>query len=322
MHKGKITRLGRIMAGSHAISAHHEAGQALCVAYYPPDRHLSQVIVGYCQKVALATGSTLFVIDRAVNAVAMACAFHAQDLGLLCMLDDNEHDGLESFEATEVGTRDDGTKVYSGPWNVSRPDDPRHFVIVEPAEGKTLVYWGTPKVQDALETTDGPRVYRERNEMPENRFKRMIDHGARDTNYGRKTIVGPDRHQQRARAKLDQSLEATRKRVDKKAEAVKAHQATVAESASKGHGTRLEPRQQALGGGTATQGCPAPTRATDRTRLTLGAAKGAGGSRLPQADAHDVAYASIGKRADGLHGCAVWAPAGQGESRWYRTPPL
>ena len=100
MHKGKITMLGRIMAGSQAVIAHNEAGQALFVAYYPPDMHLSQVIVAYCQQVAMATGSALFVIDRAVNAVAMARAFDAQGLGLLCMLDDNEHHGLESFEAT------------------------------------------------------------------------------------------------------------------------------------------------------------------------------------------------------------------------------
>jgi len=37
MHKGKITMLGRIMAGSQAVIAHDEAGQALFVAYYPPD---------------------------------------------------------------------------------------------------------------------------------------------------------------------------------------------------------------------------------------------------------------------------------------------
>ena len=92
----------------------------------------------------------------------------------------------------------DGTKVYSGPWKIPRPEDPRHFVIVEPAEGKTLVYWGTPKVKDTLEATAWPRVYRERNERQENSFKRMIDHGALNTNYGRKKIVGPDRHQQRA----------------------------------------------------------------------------------------------------------------------------
>ena len=120
MHKGKITMLGRIMAGSQAVIAHHEAGHALFVAYYPPDVHLSQVIVEYCQKVAMATGTSLVVIDRAVKAVAMAVAFDDHDLGLLCMLDDNEHHGLESFEATPVGTLDDGTAVYSGAWKVPR----------------------------------------------------------------------------------------------------------------------------------------------------------------------------------------------------------
>ena len=33
MHKGKITMLGRIMAGSQAVIAHNEAGQALLVVY-------------------------------------------------------------------------------------------------------------------------------------------------------------------------------------------------------------------------------------------------------------------------------------------------
>jgi hypothetical protein len=162
------------------------------------------------------------------------------------MLDDNEHAGLDSFTATEVGTLADGSKIYNGPWQAPRPEDPRHFVIVEPAEGKTLVYWGTPKVTEALETTEWPRVYRERNERQENSFKRMIDHGALNTNYGRKKIVGPDRHQQRAREKLEQSLEAAQKRVNKKAENLKTHQGQVAESASKGHGKRLEQRQRAL----------------------------------------------------------------------------
>jgi hypothetical protein len=246
MHKGKITMLGRIMAGSQAVIAHSEAGQALFVAYYPPDLHLSQVIVEYCQKVALATGSALFVIDRAVNSVALACAFTEQGFGLLCMLDDNEHHGLESFAATEVGTLEDGTKVYSGAWKVPRPEDPRHFVIVVPAAGKPLVYWGTPKVKEALETTDWPRVYRERNELQESSFKRMIDHGALDTNYGRKRIVGPDRHQQRERETLNKSIEGAQKRVEKKAAALQAQQDKVAESASKGHRKRLEQRQRAL----------------------------------------------------------------------------
>jgi hypothetical protein len=245
MHKGKITMLGRIMAGSQAVIAHDETGQALFVAYYPPDIHLSQVIVAYCQKVGAATGSALFVIDRAVNAVAIARAFHDQGLGLLCMLDDNEYQGLDSFEATQVDTLADGTRVYSGPWKVSRPDDPRRFVMVESPEGKTLVYWATPQVEAVLEVTEWPRVYRARNEMQEHSFKRMIDHGALDINYGRKRIVGPDRHQQRARAKLEQALEASQKRVDKKTEALKAKQAQVAESELKGHGTRLAQRQHA-----------------------------------------------------------------------------
>jgi hypothetical protein len=52
MHKGTITRLGRIMAGSHAVMAHNEAGHALCVASYPPELPLSQVLVASCHKVA------------------------------------------------------------------------------------------------------------------------------------------------------------------------------------------------------------------------------------------------------------------------------
>jgi hypothetical protein len=119
-------------------------------------------------------------------------------------------------------------------------------VIVAPAEGKTLVYWGTPQVQKALEPTAWPRVYRKRNEMQELSFKRMNDHGALKTNYGRKTMLGPDRHQQRKREKLEQSLEVTQQRVDKKTAALKAQQEKVAESESKGHGTRLDQRQHAL----------------------------------------------------------------------------
>jgi hypothetical protein len=248
MHKGKITMLGRIMAGSQAIITHDEGGQALFVAYYPPDIPLSQVIVTYCQQVAAATGSALFVIDRAVNSLAMACAFDDQDLGLLCMLDDNEHRGLESFEATQVNTLEDGTRVYSGPWKEPRLDDPRHFVVVERDEGKPLVYWATPKVAAVLEPTEWPRVYRARSERQENSFKRMIDHGALNTNYGRKKIVGADRHQQRAREKLEQSLASAQKRVDKKTEALKGTQAQLVESELKGHHPWLAQRQRALVG--------------------------------------------------------------------------
>lgn len=246
MHKGKITMLGRIMAGSQAVIAHDEAGQAVFVVYYPPDIHLSQVILAYCEQVAKATGSAVFVIDRAVNSVALAQAFDHHDLGLLCMLDDNEHAGLGSFEATEVETLDDGTKVYSGRWKESRQNDPRHFVIVDPPEDKTLVYWGTPKIEEALEKSEWPRVYRERNEIQELSFKGMIDHGGLDINHGRKTILGPDRHHQRKQDQLEASLQIAQKRVDKKAEAVSIQQDKVAESEAKGHGTRLEQRQHKL----------------------------------------------------------------------------
>src|SRR5712691_9915834 len=246
MHKGKITMRGRIMAGSQAVIAHDETGQAVFVAYYPPDMHLSQVIVAYCQKVAEASGSVVFVIDRAVNSVALARAFDERGLGLLCMLDDNEHAGLGSFEATVVDTWDDGTRVYSGPWKECRKDDPRHFAIVESAADKTLVYWGTPQVEEAFEASQWPRVYRERNEIQELSFKGMIDHGGLDINFGRKTILGPDRHHQRKQEQLAQSLETAHTRVDKKAEAVTAQQAKVAESEAKGHGTRLAQRQRTL----------------------------------------------------------------------------
>ncbi len=246
MHKGKITMRGRIMAGSQAVMAHNEAGQAVFVEYHPPDRHLSRVIETYCQQVVAATGSTLFIIDRAINSLAMACAFTGQDWGLLCMLDDNEHQGLESFEATLEGTLGDGSQVYSGRWKEPKNDDPRHFAIVEPKEGKTLVYWGTPALKAALEVLEWPRVYRDRTEIQENSFKRMIDHGALDINYGRKKIVGPDRHQQRKRDELEASLDKAQQRVTKKVEALDEQQAKVEESKSKGHGKRLEQRQQAF----------------------------------------------------------------------------
>ena len=49
MHQGKITLLGRIMAGSQAVIAHDETGQAVFAAYYTPDCYLSQVILAFCQ---------------------------------------------------------------------------------------------------------------------------------------------------------------------------------------------------------------------------------------------------------------------------------
>jgi hypothetical protein len=244
MPKGKSTMRGRLMAGSPAVIAHNEAGQALFVADYPPAIHVSQVGVDYGHKVVEATGSSRFVIDRAVNAVAMACAFDTQGWGRLWMLDDNEHDGLDSCDAPLVGTLEDGTRVYSGPWKVPRQEAPSHFVIVEPAAGTPLVYGGTPKVRDTLAVREWPQGYQERSERQEHSFQRMLDHGALKTNYGRKKLVGPDRHPQRQKEQLDQALEAAKQRVDKKAEALTGQQAQVAESAAKGHGKRLEQRQR------------------------------------------------------------------------------
>jgi hypothetical protein len=91
-----------------------------------------------------------------------------------------------------------------------------------------------------------PQLYRERTERQENSFKRMIDHGALETNYGRKKIVGPDRHQQRKREDVAASLETAQQRVANKVEALQQQQAKVAKSKAQGHGKRLEQRQQAL----------------------------------------------------------------------------
>ena len=245
MHKGKITMRGRVMAGSQAVISHDEKGQAVYVAYYPPDVHMAQVILAYCEQVALATGSDLFVIDRAVNSKAMTQAFDEAGLGLLCMLDDNEPHGLESFEATHVKTLDDGTRLYEGPWKVARDDDNRHFVIAEPQESKILVYWGSAKVKAELAAVAWPEVYRARTELQENAFKRMIEHGALDINVGRKTILGPDRHQQRAEGKVRDSLEAAQCRVSNRRRELEVKREQVSQSQTRGHGKRLEQRQRA-----------------------------------------------------------------------------
>src|SRR5688572_33326004 len=86
--------------------------------------HPSRVIETYCHQVVIATGSILLVMDRAVNSLAMAKAFTHHDWGWLCMLDDTEHQGLDSFEATLAGTLDDGSQVYSGVWKAPKADDP------------------------------------------------------------------------------------------------------------------------------------------------------------------------------------------------------
>jgi hypothetical protein len=92
-------------------------------------------------------------------------------------------------------------------------------------------------------------VYRERNEIQEHRFQSMVDHGALKTNYGRKQLVGPDRHPQRARATLEPSLAAAHKRVDTKAQEGRVQQTKGAESEAHGHGKRLDQRRRAFARG-------------------------------------------------------------------------
>ena len=111
MHKGTLTMRGRIMAGSQAVLAHDDTGQAVFVAYAPPDIHVSHGMVASCQHVAEATRRALCVIDRAGKAVALAQACDAHDLGLLCRRDDHEPEGVGSFAATVVDTLQDGTRV-------------------------------------------------------------------------------------------------------------------------------------------------------------------------------------------------------------------
>ena len=118
-------------------------------------------------------------------------------------------------------------------------------MIVVPTEGKPFVYWGTPQLKATVAVREWPQRDRERTERQENSVKRLIDHGALETNYGRKKIVGPDRHQQRKREDLAASLATAQPRVANKVEALQAQQAKVTESKAQGHGTRLAQRQQA-----------------------------------------------------------------------------
>ena len=158
LHKGKITMLGRIMAGSQAVIAHNQAGDAVFVAYYPPDIRMPRMIVTYCQQVVMATGLEVFVIDREANSVELARGCEQHGLGLLSMLDKNEYDGLKSWNVTPLGTLPDGSPVYEGRWKTPRADDPRHFVLVDTTD-RILAYWGTSKVKETLAPLRWAEVY-------------------------------------------------------------------------------------------------------------------------------------------------------------------
>jgi len=154
--KGQSTMRGRSMAGAQARIAHHAVGQARLVASHPPARPLSQGMVASGQQVGEATGITRCVIDRAVNALALACACAPQGWGVRCRLDDHEPAGLASCDATLVETREDGPRVESGPGTVPRHEAPRPCVLVEPATGQTLGSWGTAQGRDMGEGSAWP----------------------------------------------------------------------------------------------------------------------------------------------------------------------
>ena len=246
MHKGKITMLGRVMPGSQAVITHNENGQATFVDYYQPDIHLTKVIVDYCQRVSAQTHGQLFIIDRAINSVAIAKAFDENNLGLLSMLNDSDHKGLESFEYTLIDTQADGTEVYSASWKIERPQDPRHFVITVPLSDKLLVYWGTQVFSEDTNKKDWPKIYRTRNHLQENSFKNMIAHGALNVNYGHQKTVVPDRHQQRKREALETKSTNNKIKLTKKVARIEQKQAQVLESQEKNHTKRLKQRESKL----------------------------------------------------------------------------
>lgn len=245
MHKGRITMLGRIMAGSQAVIAHNEKGHTLFVEYYPPDVRLASMILEYCEKIVSTTGIDMFVIDREINSKATASLFESREWGLLSMLDKNEYNDLSDWSTELEGTLEDGQNVYSGQWKEPRKDDPRNFVIVEQS-GKLLVYWGTSKVKETLKPLEWPGTYSGRAEIQENSFKRMIEHGALNINYGTKKVISPDRHQERAKTKAEDALKAAQKKIEKKKNLLRDQQEKVRKSEEKGHGKRLLQRQKRL----------------------------------------------------------------------------
>jgi hypothetical protein len=161
------------------------------------------------------------------------------------MLDRNQYDGLSSWHTSQIGELADGSAVYEGQWAPPRPDDPRHFVLVDTGE-RVLAYWGTPKVKEQLEAMQWPDVYRQRTHLQEQRFKEMKAYEALDVNFGTKKIWGPDRHQEREREKLMEARDKKAQQVTKKDALVRQQQDKVAESQAKGHLTRLAQRQRRL----------------------------------------------------------------------------
>jgi len=97
MHKGKITMLGRIMAGSQGVIAHDDTGQAVFVAYIRPTSMCLKSFWPTASKWRRQPGALCFVLDRAVQFGGPAHAFHDQDWGCCVCSMNNEHKGLGSL---------------------------------------------------------------------------------------------------------------------------------------------------------------------------------------------------------------------------------
>ena len=94
--------------------------------------------------------------------------------------------------------------------------DTRKFVIVKKKD-RLWLYWGTPQHSPKPSSRrNGLRFIPSGREVQENCFKRMIDHGALDVNYGIKKIDRPDRHHERAVKKLEEKEKKALKKLEKK----------------------------------------------------------------------------------------------------------
>jgi hypothetical protein len=137
--------------------------------------------------------------------------------------------------------------LYRGLWRDSdkRRKDPRQFVIEwDEEQDRYLVFWATSAFAGTFSEKLWPYLYRRRADLQENSFKSMIAHGALNTNYGTRVILGPDRHQQRKREGLEETLKKVDEREKKQHEAHAKQEEKVAESIKKGHGKWLESRKR------------------------------------------------------------------------------
>lgn len=245
MNKGHITMLGRIMAGSKAVLAHDEAGNAIGLEYYPPDRHLTHIVDDYCDSIEVSTGINRFIIDREVNSVEIARLFVARGWELICLLDANEYKGLESFNRKYSGQMEDGTVLYKATWKITRPDDPRVFVIAQ-EQKRILVYWCTPQIATELTGKQVVTIYRNRSEIQENNIKRMIAHGALNTNHGIKKIAADDRSHQRKLNEVDLKISKVVTRQQKLIQTISDQTQKIQDAEEKNHHKLLEKRLSKL----------------------------------------------------------------------------